>query len=159
MHKCKSVTLGWRYVWSKFVLALLGCPVFLYDILHLPLFLFSSLPIANSLRNRRPQMMRPTGTHSSYLVLRGQTLDLECIVQGLWVSICTHIFILKRNTALILTMPHIFYLVSHQAHSLCPMGEKGRAAVRVSYVQREFRPAAAFHQHLRTGWRGIPVHS
>ncbi|XP_036448228.1 neural cell adhesion molecule L1.2 isoform X2 [Colossoma macropomum] len=34
-------------------------------------------------RNRRPQMMRPTGTHSSYLVLRGQSLDLECIVQGL----------------------------------------------------------------------------
>ncbi|XP_035378184.1 neural cell adhesion molecule L1.2 isoform X1 [Electrophorus electricus] len=33
-------------------------------------------------RNRRPQMMRPTGSHSSYLVLRGQSLDLECIVQG-----------------------------------------------------------------------------
>ncbi|XP_058265684.1 neural cell adhesion molecule L1.2 isoform X3 [Hemibagrus wyckioides] len=38
---------------------------------------------SNMLRNRRPQMMRPTGTHSSYLVLRGQTLELECIVQGL----------------------------------------------------------------------------
>ncbi|KAB5546132.1 hypothetical protein PHYPO_G00068610 [Pangasianodon hypophthalmus] len=38
---------------------------------------------SNSLRSRRPQMMRPTGTHSTYLVLRGQTLDLECIVQGL----------------------------------------------------------------------------
>ncbi|KAI5612172.1 neural cell adhesion molecule L1.2 isoform X1 [Silurus asotus] len=38
---------------------------------------------SNLLRNRRPQMMRPTGSHSSYLVLRGETLDLECIVQGL----------------------------------------------------------------------------
>ncbi|XP_047662765.1 neural cell adhesion molecule L1.2 isoform X2 [Tachysurus fulvidraco] len=38
---------------------------------------------SNLLRNRRPQMMRPTGTHSSYLVLKGQTLELECIVQGL----------------------------------------------------------------------------
>ncbi|XP_060794489.1 neural cell adhesion molecule L1.2 isoform X2 [Neoarius graeffei] len=38
---------------------------------------------SNSLRNRRPQMMRPTGTQSSYLVLKGQTLYLECIVQGL----------------------------------------------------------------------------
>ncbi|XP_017343334.1 neural cell adhesion molecule L1.2 isoform X2 [Ictalurus punctatus] len=38
---------------------------------------------SNSLRNRRPQMMRPTGSHSSYLVLRGQTFELECIVQGL----------------------------------------------------------------------------
>ncbi|KAA0707192.1 Neural cell adhesion molecule L1 [Triplophysa tibetana] len=35
------------------------------------------------LRNRRPQMLRPTGSRSSYLVLSGQTLELECIVQGL----------------------------------------------------------------------------
>ncbi|XP_062314615.1 neural cell adhesion molecule L1.2 isoform X1 [Osmerus eperlanus] len=34
-------------------------------------------------RNRRPQMMRPTDTHSTYHALRGQTLELECIVQGL----------------------------------------------------------------------------
>ncbi|XP_021325404.2 neural cell adhesion molecule L1.2 isoform X1 [Danio rerio] len=34
-------------------------------------------------RNRRPQMMRPTGPSSSYLVLSGQNLELECIVQGL----------------------------------------------------------------------------
>ncbi|XP_062871773.1 neural cell adhesion molecule L1.2 isoform X2 [Trichomycterus rosablanca] len=38
---------------------------------------------SNSMRNRRPQMMRPSGKHSSYTVLRGQSLDLECIVQGL----------------------------------------------------------------------------
>lgn len=35
------------------------------------------------LRNRRPQMMRPTGRHSVYYALRGQTVELECIVQGL----------------------------------------------------------------------------
>ncbi|XP_041701440.2 neural cell adhesion molecule L1.2 isoform X3 [Coregonus clupeaformis] len=34
-------------------------------------------------RSRRPQMMRPSGTHSTYHALRGQSLDLECIVQGL----------------------------------------------------------------------------
>ncbi|CAB1336746.1 unnamed protein product [Coregonus sp. 'balchen'] len=34
-------------------------------------------------RNRRPQMMRPSGAHSTYHTLRGQSLDLECIVQGL----------------------------------------------------------------------------
>ncbi|KAK9954145.1 hypothetical protein ABG768_016241 [Culter alburnus] len=38
---------------------------------------------SNSVRNRRPQMMRPTGSRSSYLVLSGQSLELECIVQGL----------------------------------------------------------------------------
>ncbi|XP_048035111.1 neural cell adhesion molecule L1.2 isoform X3 [Megalobrama amblycephala] len=38
---------------------------------------------SNSVRNRRPQMMRPTGSHSSYLVLSGQSLELECIVQGM----------------------------------------------------------------------------
>ncbi|XP_014002617.2 neural cell adhesion molecule L1 isoform X4 [Salmo salar] len=34
-------------------------------------------------RSRRPQMMRPSGTHSTYQALRGQSLELECIVQGL----------------------------------------------------------------------------
>uniref|UniRef100_A0A674DAW3 L1 cell adhesion molecule, paralog a n=1 Tax=Salmo trutta TaxID=8032 RepID=A0A674DAW3_SALTR len=34
-------------------------------------------------RNRRPQMMRPSGAHSTYHTLRGQSLELECIVQGL----------------------------------------------------------------------------
>uniref|UniRef100_A0A8C5H5Z8 Uncharacterized protein n=1 Tax=Gouania willdenowi TaxID=441366 RepID=A0A8C5H5Z8_GOUWI len=34
-------------------------------------------------RNRRPHMMRPTGSHSTYHALRGQTIELECIVQGL----------------------------------------------------------------------------
>ncbi|XP_035015585.2 neural cell adhesion molecule L1.2 isoform X2 [Hippoglossus stenolepis] len=34
-------------------------------------------------RNKRPQMMRPTGSHSTYHALRGQTVELECIVQGL----------------------------------------------------------------------------
>ncbi|KAJ3586117.1 hypothetical protein NHX12_012518 [Muraenolepis orangiensis] len=34
-------------------------------------------------RNRRPQLMRPSGTETTYHVLRGQTLELECIVQGL----------------------------------------------------------------------------
>uniref|UniRef100_A0A8C8EQR1 Neural cell adhesion molecule L1 n=1 Tax=Oncorhynchus tshawytscha TaxID=74940 RepID=A0A8C8EQR1_ONCTS len=34
-------------------------------------------------RSRRPQMMRPSGTHSTYHTLRGQSLELECIVQGL----------------------------------------------------------------------------
>ncbi|KAM8864063.1 neural cell adhesion molecule L1.2 isoform 2-T4 [Spinachia spinachia] len=39
---------------------------------------------SNSLvRNRRPHMMRPTGSHSTYHFLRGQTVELECIVQGL----------------------------------------------------------------------------
>uniref|UniRef100_A0A8K9X863 Neural cell adhesion molecule L1-like n=1 Tax=Oncorhynchus mykiss TaxID=8022 RepID=A0A8K9X863_ONCMY len=34
-------------------------------------------------RSRRPQMMRPSGSHSTYHALRGQSLELECIVQGL----------------------------------------------------------------------------
>ncbi|XP_035499848.2 neural cell adhesion molecule L1.2 isoform X3 [Scophthalmus maximus] len=34
-------------------------------------------------RNKRPQMMRPAGSHSTYHALRGQTVELECIVQGL----------------------------------------------------------------------------
>ncbi|KAM9350723.1 neural cell adhesion molecule L1.2 [Symphorus nematophorus] len=40
-------------------------------------------PSNSVLRNRRPHMMRPTGGHSSYRALRGQTVELECIVQGL----------------------------------------------------------------------------
>lgn len=79
-------------------------------ILHTHIFFVTfSLPIANSLRNRRPQMMRPTGTHSSYLVLRGQTLDLECIVQGLWV--CKYELLLWwKGATFILTTPfsHLF---------------------------------------------------
>uniref|UniRef100_A0A665X5X6 Neural cell adhesion molecule L1 n=1 Tax=Echeneis naucrates TaxID=173247 RepID=A0A665X5X6_ECHNA len=39
-------------------------------------------PSNSLLRNKRPQMMRPTGSHSVYHALRGQTMELECIVQG-----------------------------------------------------------------------------
>ncbi|XP_077428518.1 neural cell adhesion molecule L1.2 isoform X2 [Vanacampus margaritifer] len=39
-------------------------------------------PSNSVLRNRRPHMMRPTGSHSTYHALRGQTIELECIVQG-----------------------------------------------------------------------------
>ncbi|KAM4737433.1 neural cell adhesion molecule L1.2 isoform 2-T2 [Anableps anableps] len=39
---------------------------------------------SNSLpRNRRPHMMRPAEGESTYHALRGQTVELECIVQGL----------------------------------------------------------------------------
>ncbi|XP_026055868.1 neural cell adhesion molecule L1-like isoform X2 [Carassius auratus] len=41
------------------------------------------VPSNSVVRNRRPQMMRPTGSRSSYLVLSGQNLELECIVMGL----------------------------------------------------------------------------
>lgn len=41
------------------------------------------IPSNSVLRNRRPQMMRPTGSYSTYHALRGQSLELECIVQGL----------------------------------------------------------------------------
>ncbi|XP_041654294.1 neural cell adhesion molecule L1.2 isoform X2 [Cheilinus undulatus] len=40
-------------------------------------------PSNSVVRNRRPHMMRPTGSQSIYHALRGQTLELECIVQGL----------------------------------------------------------------------------
>uniref|UniRef100_A0A8C4NUT8 L1 cell adhesion molecule, paralog a n=1 Tax=Dicentrarchus labrax TaxID=13489 RepID=A0A8C4NUT8_DICLA len=40
-------------------------------------------PSNSVLRNRRPHMMRPTESHSTYHALRGQTIELECIVQGL----------------------------------------------------------------------------
>nr|XP_040048825.1 neural cell adhesion molecule L1.2 isoform X1 [Gasterosteus aculeatus aculeatus] len=43
----------------------------------------SVIPSNSVLRNRRPHMMRPTGSHSTYHFLRGQTVELECIVQGL----------------------------------------------------------------------------
>ncbi|XP_054636541.1 neural cell adhesion molecule L1.2 isoform X2 [Dunckerocampus dactyliophorus] len=39
-------------------------------------------PSNSVLRNRRPHMMRPTGSHSTYHALRGQTIELECIIQG-----------------------------------------------------------------------------
>ncbi|CAM4684069.1 unnamed protein product [Leuciscus chuanchicus] len=34
-------------------------------------------------KSRRPQLVQPAGSHSSHLVLRGQTLTLECIPEGL----------------------------------------------------------------------------
>ncbi|KAJ8257449.1 hypothetical protein GJAV_G00185720 [Gymnothorax javanicus] len=37
----------------------------------------------NLARNRKPQMVRPTGSHSTYLALRGRPFSLECIPQGL----------------------------------------------------------------------------
>ncbi|XP_018521389.1 neural cell adhesion molecule L1.2 isoform X3 [Lates calcarifer] len=40
-------------------------------------------PSNSVVRSKRPQMMRPTGSHSTYHALRGQTVELECIVQGL----------------------------------------------------------------------------
>ncbi|XP_047439368.1 neural cell adhesion molecule L1.2 isoform X2 [Mugil cephalus] len=40
-------------------------------------------PSNSVLRNRRPHMMRPTGSQSTYHALRGQTVELECIAQGL----------------------------------------------------------------------------
>ncbi|XP_034393183.1 neural cell adhesion molecule L1.2 isoform X2 [Cyclopterus lumpus] len=40
-------------------------------------------PSNSLLQNRRPHMLRPTGSHSTYHSLRGQTVELECIVQGL----------------------------------------------------------------------------
>ncbi|XP_038578506.1 neural cell adhesion molecule L1.2 isoform X2 [Micropterus salmoides] len=40
-------------------------------------------PSNSVLRNRRPHMMRPSGSHSTYHALKGQILELECIVQGL----------------------------------------------------------------------------
>ncbi|XP_030624154.1 neural cell adhesion molecule L1.2 [Chanos chanos] len=43
-----------------------------------------TVPPSNSVvRNRRPRMMRPSNDQSSYLVLRGQNLELECIASGL----------------------------------------------------------------------------
>lgn len=55
-----------------------------YICMNLCLCVSTSLSPANSvLRNRRPHMMRPTGSHSTYHALRGQTVELECIVQGL----------------------------------------------------------------------------
>ncbi|XP_069544807.1 neural cell adhesion molecule L1.2 isoform X1 [Brachyistius frenatus] len=40
-------------------------------------------PSNSVLRNRRPHMMRPAGFHSSYHALKGQTIELECIAEGL----------------------------------------------------------------------------
>uniref|UniRef100_A0A3P9QEM2 Neural cell adhesion molecule L1 n=1 Tax=Poecilia reticulata TaxID=8081 RepID=A0A3P9QEM2_POERE len=40
-------------------------------------------PSNSVLRNRRPHMMRPAEGESTYQALRGQTIELECIVQGL----------------------------------------------------------------------------
>uniref|UniRef100_A0A671PRJ3 Neural cell adhesion molecule L1 n=1 Tax=Sinocyclocheilus anshuiensis TaxID=1608454 RepID=A0A671PRJ3_9TELE len=43
----------------------------------------SVTPSNSVVKNRRPQLQRPAGSHSSYLALRGQTLTLECIPEGL----------------------------------------------------------------------------
>uniref|UniRef100_A0A8C1PVL6 Neural cell adhesion molecule L1 n=1 Tax=Cyprinus carpio TaxID=7962 RepID=A0A8C1PVL6_CYPCA len=43
----------------------------------------SVTPSNSVVKNRRPQLQKPAGSHSSYLVLRGQTLTLECIPKGL----------------------------------------------------------------------------
>ncbi|KAJ8397003.1 hypothetical protein AAFF_G00010570 [Aldrovandia affinis] len=40
-------------------------------------------PSNTVVRNRKPQMLRPTGSRSSYLALRGSSFELECIPQGL----------------------------------------------------------------------------
>ncbi|XP_014893399.1 neural cell adhesion molecule L1.2 isoform X3 [Poecilia latipinna] len=40
-------------------------------------------PSNSVVRNRRPHMMRPAEGESTYQALRGQTIELECIVQGL----------------------------------------------------------------------------
>ncbi|CAJ1085237.1 neural cell adhesion molecule L1.2 isoform X1 [Xyrichtys novacula] len=40
-------------------------------------------PSNSVVRNKRPHMMRPTGPQSIYHALKGQTLELECIIQGL----------------------------------------------------------------------------
>uniref|UniRef100_A0A3Q2DIU4 Neural cell adhesion molecule L1 n=1 Tax=Cyprinodon variegatus TaxID=28743 RepID=A0A3Q2DIU4_CYPVA len=40
-------------------------------------------PSNSVVRNRRPHMMRPTEGESTYHALRGQTIKLECIAQGL----------------------------------------------------------------------------
>uniref|UniRef100_A0A672LGP6 Neural cell adhesion molecule L1.1-like n=1 Tax=Sinocyclocheilus grahami TaxID=75366 RepID=A0A672LGP6_SINGR len=42
----------------------------------------SVTPSNSVVKNRRPQLQKPAGSHSSYLVLRGQTLTLECIPEG-----------------------------------------------------------------------------
>lgn len=39
-------------------------------------------PSNSVVRSRRPHMMRPTGSHSAYHALSGQTVELECLVQG-----------------------------------------------------------------------------
>ncbi|KAI1892341.1 hypothetical protein AGOR_G00132360 [Albula goreensis] len=40
-------------------------------------------PSNTVVRNRKPQMVRPAGSRSSYLLLRGTSFELECIPQGL----------------------------------------------------------------------------
>ncbi|XP_016145729.1 neural cell adhesion molecule L1.1-like [Sinocyclocheilus grahami] len=42
----------------------------------------SVTPSNSVVKNRRPQLQKPAGSHSSYLVLRGQTLTLECIPEA-----------------------------------------------------------------------------
>ncbi|MBN3278980.1 L1CAM protein, partial [Polyodon spathula] len=38
---------------------------------------------SNSVKNRRPHLLMPQGERSSYLALRGHSLELECIAEGL----------------------------------------------------------------------------
>ncbi|MBN3316491.1 L1CAM protein, partial [Atractosteus spatula] len=42
-----------------------------------------SLSPANAVKNRKPSLLLPRGSQSSHMALRGQTLELECIAQGL----------------------------------------------------------------------------
>ncbi|KAA0707341.1 Neural cell adhesion molecule L1.1 [Triplophysa tibetana] len=44
---------------------------------------FTVTPSNSVVKNRAPQMKQPAGDHSSYLILKGQTLTLECIPDGL----------------------------------------------------------------------------
>lgn len=77
---------------SKWLLWSENYPFILTNLSLCFLCVFIALSSANSvLQNWRPHMMRPTGSHSSYHALRGQTIELECIVQGLWVSVCAHV--------------------------------------------------------------------
>ncbi|XP_051517191.1 neural cell adhesion molecule L1.1-like [Myxocyprinus asiaticus] len=46
-------------------------------------FGISVFPSNSVAKNRQPQLHQPSGSHSSYLVLMGQTLTLECIPEGL----------------------------------------------------------------------------
>ncbi|KAG7471847.1 hypothetical protein MATL_G00102400 [Megalops atlanticus] len=39
-------------------------------------------PSNTVVRNRKPQLLRPTGSRSSYLALKGRSFELECIPQG-----------------------------------------------------------------------------
>uniref|UniRef100_W5NCC6 L1 cell adhesion molecule, paralog a n=1 Tax=Lepisosteus oculatus TaxID=7918 RepID=W5NCC6_LEPOC len=42
-----------------------------------------SLSPANAMKNRKPSLLLPRGSQSTHMALRGQTLELECIAEGL----------------------------------------------------------------------------